>query len=179
METIDVEVTDGALDFMDRAHADGKPFFLWWNTTRMHIWTHLKAESQGKTGLGIYPDGMVEHDGMVGYRGILAVLGGLVLFIAACSPQNPVLGEWEIDAGENRRGAILAAEASDLERLSLLADSITAEDTEIPVSYVVEEDRARVIRGDGRGEHLIEMLPDGKIRIELPIGVSAVYRRVG
>jgi arylsulfatase A-like enzyme len=32
----------------------------------MHIWTRLKAESEGKTGLGIYPDGMVEHDGQVG-----------------------------------------------------------------------------------------------------------------
>ncbi len=43
-----------------------KPFFLWWNSTRMHIWTQLKAASEGKTGFGIYPDGMVEHDGMVG-----------------------------------------------------------------------------------------------------------------
>ena len=66
METIDVEVTDGALDFIDRAHDSGKPFFLWWNSTRMHIWTHLKPESEGKTGLGVYPDGMVEHDAMVG-----------------------------------------------------------------------------------------------------------------
>ena len=66
METIDVEVTEGALDFIDRAHDSGKPFFLWWNTTRMHVWTHLKPESEGKTGLGIYPDGMVEHDAMVG-----------------------------------------------------------------------------------------------------------------
>lgn len=66
METIDVEVTDGALDFIDRAHESGKPFFLWWNSTRMHVWTHLKPESEGKTGLGIYPDGMVEHDAMVG-----------------------------------------------------------------------------------------------------------------
>ena len=66
METIDEEITKGALDFMDKAHQDGKPFFVWWNTTRMHIWTHLKPESQGKTGLGIYPDGMVEHDAMVG-----------------------------------------------------------------------------------------------------------------
>ena len=66
METIDVEVTDGALDFIDRAHDSGEPFFLWWNSTRMHVWTHLKAESEGKTGLGIYPDGMVEHDAMVG-----------------------------------------------------------------------------------------------------------------
>jgi arylsulfatase len=66
METVDEEITKGALDFIDKAHQDGKPFFLWWNTTRMHIWTHLKPESLGKTGLGIYPDGMVEHDAMVG-----------------------------------------------------------------------------------------------------------------
>jgi arylsulfatase A-like enzyme len=66
METIDEEVTKGALDFMTKAHQDGKPFFVWWNSTRMHIWTHLKPESLGKTGLGVYPDGMVEHDAMVG-----------------------------------------------------------------------------------------------------------------
>jgi arylsulfatase A-like enzyme len=66
METVDEEITKGALDFIDKAHQDGKPFFIWWNTTRMHIWTHLKPESQGKTGLGVYPDGMVEHDAMVG-----------------------------------------------------------------------------------------------------------------
>lgn len=66
METIDDEITAGALDFMERAHRSGRPFFLWWNSTRMHIWTHLKPESQGKTGIGIYPDGMVEHDGQVG-----------------------------------------------------------------------------------------------------------------
>jgi arylsulfatase len=51
---------------MVRAKQSGKPFFLWWNSTRMHIFTHLKAESEGKTGLGIYADGMVEHDGHVG-----------------------------------------------------------------------------------------------------------------
>jgi arylsulfatase len=66
METVDEEVTAAALDFMDRAHAANKPFLLWWNSTRMHIFTHLKKESEGKTGLGIYPDGMVEHDGHVG-----------------------------------------------------------------------------------------------------------------
>jgi arylsulfatase A-like enzyme len=66
METIDEEVTSGALDFIDRANSSGKPFFLWWNSTRMHIWTHLKPESEGVTGLGVYPDGMVEHDAMVG-----------------------------------------------------------------------------------------------------------------
>jgi arylsulfatase len=66
METIDEEVTVKALDFMDRAAKDKKPFFMWWNSTRMHVFTHLKKESDGKTGLGIYADGMVEHDGHVG-----------------------------------------------------------------------------------------------------------------
>ena len=66
METVDDEVTAGALDFMDRAHKSGKPFFLWYNTTRMHIHTHLKPASKNKTGLGIYADGMVEHDAHVG-----------------------------------------------------------------------------------------------------------------
>ncbi|HEU4647788.1 MAG TPA: arylsulfatase [Gemmatimonadales bacterium] len=66
METVDEEFLDAALQFIDKATADGKPFFVWWNSTRMHVFTHLKAESQGKTGLGLYPDGMVEHDGHVG-----------------------------------------------------------------------------------------------------------------
>ena len=66
MKTVDEEVTKGAMDFVGRAVKADKPFFLWWNSTRMHIWTHLKKESEGKTGLGIYPDGMVEHDGHVG-----------------------------------------------------------------------------------------------------------------
>jgi arylsulfatase A-like enzyme len=66
METIDEEITTGALDFIERQHKAGKPFFCWWNSTRMHIWTYLKKESQGKTGFGIYPDGMVEHDGQIG-----------------------------------------------------------------------------------------------------------------
>jgi arylsulfatase len=55
-----------ALDFIERAKKADKPFFVWWNSTRMHIFTHLKKESDGKTGLGIYADGMVEHDGHVG-----------------------------------------------------------------------------------------------------------------
>jgi arylsulfatase len=66
METIDEEFLDSSLKFIDKAVSDGKPFFCWFNSTRMHIFTHLKKESEGKTGLGIYPDGMVEHDGHVG-----------------------------------------------------------------------------------------------------------------
>ncbi len=66
METVDEEFLAGALDFIDRAHRDEKPFFLWFNSTRMHIWTRLKEESRGATGQGVYADGMVEHDGHVG-----------------------------------------------------------------------------------------------------------------
>jgi len=66
METADQEFLTAALDFMDRQHKADKPFFCYFNSTRMHVFTHLKKESEGKTGLGIYPDGMVEHDGMVG-----------------------------------------------------------------------------------------------------------------
>jgi arylsulfatase A-like enzyme len=66
METIDDEITAGALDFIERQHKAGKPFFCWWNSTRMHVFTHLRKESEGKTGLGVYPDGMVEHDAHVG-----------------------------------------------------------------------------------------------------------------
>ena len=66
METVDDEITRRR----DRLHRPGqkagKPFFVWWNSTRMHIWTHLKPESRGQDRLGIYPDGMVEHDGHVG-----------------------------------------------------------------------------------------------------------------
>ncbi|MEI6084704.1 MAG: arylsulfatase [Verrucomicrobiota bacterium] len=66
METCDEEFTKETLRFMADAKKADKPFFIWWNATRMHIWTHLKPASQGVTGLGIYPDGMVEHDAMVG-----------------------------------------------------------------------------------------------------------------
>jgi arylsulfatase len=66
METIDEEVTERALEFIDKAHTAEKPFFVWYNTTRMHVWTRLKPESRGVTGQGIYADGMAEHDGMVG-----------------------------------------------------------------------------------------------------------------
>lgn len=66
MKTVDEEFLAGALDFIDRNAKDDKPFFCWFNSTRMHIFTHLKKESEGVTGLGVYPDGMVEHDGHVG-----------------------------------------------------------------------------------------------------------------
>jgi arylsulfatase len=66
METVNDEFTNAALDFMERSVKSAKPFFMWVNSTRMHIFTHLKPESIGRTGLGTYPDGMVEHDEDVG-----------------------------------------------------------------------------------------------------------------
>jgi arylsulfatase A-like enzyme len=66
METVDEEFLAAALDFMDRQVKAENPFFCYVNTTRMHIFTHLKPASVGKTGRGLYPDGMVELDGYVG-----------------------------------------------------------------------------------------------------------------
>jgi len=77
METIDEEVNAKTFAFMDKATQSGKPFFIWWNSTKMHIFTHLKEGVAGKTGLGIYADGMVEHDRQVGE--LLAKLDGLGL----------------------------------------------------------------------------------------------------
>jgi arylsulfatase len=66
MESIDDEVTDKAIAFMDRAHKDRKPFFMWWNSTHMHFRTHIPKSAEGKTGQGIYNDAMALHDDNVG-----------------------------------------------------------------------------------------------------------------
>jgi len=66
METIDDETVAAALDFIERKNAAGEPFFCWWNGTRMHFRTHVKAEHRGISGQDEYSDGMVEHDMHVG-----------------------------------------------------------------------------------------------------------------
>jgi arylsulfatase A-like enzyme len=66
MPTVDEEIFAYATKFIDKSVSEKKPFFVWFNTTRMHVWTHLKKASDGVTGIGLYPDGMVEHDKMVG-----------------------------------------------------------------------------------------------------------------
>ena len=67
METIDDEVTERALKFIDETHASGKPFFLWYNTTAMHFRTHPAAKHKGKSnGQGDYNDVMVAHDEHIG-----------------------------------------------------------------------------------------------------------------
>lgn len=66
METVDEEFIGAAIDFIDRKQKANTPWFCYFNPTRMHVWTHLKPASEGRTKLGVYPDGMVELDGLVG-----------------------------------------------------------------------------------------------------------------
>jgi arylsulfatase A-like enzyme len=68
METIDDETTNAAIDFIQRQARANKPFFVWMNTTRMHLYTHVRASMRGQSGMpdNEYADGMIEHDGDVG-----------------------------------------------------------------------------------------------------------------
>jgi arylsulfatase A-like enzyme len=68
METIDDEILDHALDFIGRKHSEGTPWFMWFNTTHMHLRTHPKPESIGQAGRwqSPYHDTMIDHDKVVG-----------------------------------------------------------------------------------------------------------------
>jgi arylsulfatase len=69
METIDDETSDAVIDYMKRQVAANKPFFCWYNTTRMHFRTHVRAEHRDRPGLTArteYADGMIEHDNTIG-----------------------------------------------------------------------------------------------------------------
>ncbi len=66
METVDDEFLEATIDFIERAHHDGKPFFVWHNPTRMHVGTRLPEEYKGKSGYGVYADGMMQLDDDVG-----------------------------------------------------------------------------------------------------------------
>jgi arylsulfatase len=66
METVDEEFLAASLKFMDKAVAQDKPFFVWFNSTRMHYYTHVQASQRGRSGQGFYNDGMMEHDDHVG-----------------------------------------------------------------------------------------------------------------
>jgi len=68
METIDDETSAAAIDYMKRQQAAGKPFFVWFNATRMHLRTHVRADHRGRYthGDSEYVDGMMEHDDTVG-----------------------------------------------------------------------------------------------------------------
>jgi arylsulfatase A-like enzyme len=66
METVDDETSDRAIEFIREQHKAGKPWFVWWNGTRMHFRTHVKPELRGISGQDEYADGMVEHDMHIG-----------------------------------------------------------------------------------------------------------------
>jgi arylsulfatase A-like enzyme len=68
METIDDDIADATVDYIKRQHDAGKPFFVWCNFTHMHLYTHVKPESRGQSGLwqSEYHDAMIDHDKNVG-----------------------------------------------------------------------------------------------------------------
>ena len=66
METVDDETSDRAIEFIREQQKAGKPWFVWWNGTRMHFRTHVKKEHRGISGQDEYSDGMVEHDMHIG-----------------------------------------------------------------------------------------------------------------
>ncbi|WP_430869903.1 arylsulfatase [Cupriavidus basilensis] len=68
METIDDETTAAAQEFIEKQTKDNKPFFVWMNTTRMHLFTHVRDAMKGRSGMpgNEYADGMLEHDEDVG-----------------------------------------------------------------------------------------------------------------
>ncbi len=96
METADEEFLDHTMKFIRKNHDAGKPWMAWFSSSRMHFYTHLKKESQGVTGLGIYADGMVEHDGHVGQ--LLSLLDELkitdnTIVVYTCD-NGPHFNEW-------------------------------------------------------------------------------------
>ena len=72
MKTVDAEFLKATEDFIDRSVKDDKPFFVWFNPTRMHIWTHVpqeyiqKAVDEGRPEIDVYRAGMIQHDEQVG-----------------------------------------------------------------------------------------------------------------
>ncbi len=66
MEDVDDELVRRSVDFIDRSAKANKPFFLWHNSTRTHVWTHLSPKWQNKSGYGLYADAMMELDAEVG-----------------------------------------------------------------------------------------------------------------
>ncbi len=66
MKTVDGEFLNRTKEFITAASETSKPFFAWFNSTRMHYYTHISDDVEGISGQGFYGDGMLEHDGHVG-----------------------------------------------------------------------------------------------------------------
>ena len=96
METIDDETTAACINFIERQHQANRPFFIWHNATRMHIYTHVPESYDGKTGLNFYADGMVQHDDHVGQ--ILKALDDLGIandtIVVYSTDNGPHFNEW-------------------------------------------------------------------------------------
>jgi len=98
METIDDETSAAAIDFMKRQHAAGKPFFVWYNSTRMHLRTHVRDEHRGRYDHGDseYLDGMIEHDETIG--SLLEALDDLGIaddtIVVYTSDNGPHMNTW-------------------------------------------------------------------------------------
>ena len=96
METVDEEFLAASLKFIDKAHKAEKPFFVWFNSTRMHYYTHVKDDTLGLSGQGFYNDGMVEHDGHVG--ALLAKLDELKIadntIVIYSTDNGPHFNQW-------------------------------------------------------------------------------------
>jgi len=100
MKTIDEETLARAKAFIKKAKSENKPFFVWFNPTRMHFYTHIKDGSKGKSGQGFYADAMVEHDGHVGELLKLLKDEGLTdnTMVVYTTDNGPHYNEWP-DAG--------------------------------------------------------------------------------
>jgi arylsulfatase A-like enzyme len=98
MVTVDDDVTNRAVDFMQRQQKAGKPFFLWVNTTHMHFRTHTKPESIGQSGRwqSPYHDTMIDHDKNVGQ--VLKALDDLGIanntFVMYSTDNGPHMNSW-------------------------------------------------------------------------------------
>lgn len=98
METVDDETVAAAIDFIKRQNAAGKPFFVWWNGTRMHLRTHVRESHRGKYthGDSEYIDGMIEHDLTVGE--LLKVLDDLGIadntVVVYSTDNGPHMNSW-------------------------------------------------------------------------------------
>jgi arylsulfatase len=98
METVDDEILAKTQDFINRAHAAKKPFFVWFNPSRMHFYTHIRPEHVGISGPGgnFYSDGMIEYDNMIG--ALLKQLDDLGIadntIVISTTDNGPHYSEW-------------------------------------------------------------------------------------
>ncbi len=96
MKTINDEFLKETKRFITDAHNEDQPFFVWFNSTRMHFYTHIKPEVEGISGQGFYNDAMLEHDANVGK--LLALLDELGIaddtIVFYSTDNGPHFNEW-------------------------------------------------------------------------------------